>query len=587
MLIGEREPATVAHDPQLDRASLPAYVVLSAMVMVVLGATSPSTSHAVDQPLFMAHPDPATTRYLRRTELITDPALAGAPSSAAIRALLTFTQFTDIHLIDEESPLRTEFLDSMLGTAYRPQEGFSPQVLAWMAHLARTARSPFTGHGSDLVITTGDSSDNSQRNEVRWLIDILDGGHVNPDSGVPGTCGTAADGHTYDGVAHGSDVDLVELMNRPFQSEGVDQPWYAAFGNHDGLVAGNVPVRPEMIGLATGCVKVLGLPPQDIATITGAGDIYGRDGLLQDAFDRMAHWADLRQTAPAVVRLVPSDADRRPLTRTEYMAEHFETTGSPVGHGFERDDLATGHAWYSFRPAPGVRFLVLDTVAPTGGHNGAIVDEQFRWIQDELVRAEQARELVLVFGHHTLRTITQRPDTTFAVAGGAALPVVHFGLPATGAIGCAAWDPIAPTTTDESLACLLLRHPAVIAYINGHEHRNLVAPVMRPTGSGIPGGFWEVTTASHIDWPQEARLLDLVDDQDGYLSIVATVIGQPAIPDASAGPDGSVERLAAMSHQLAWDDPQGSTGRNGGPSAAGDPKDRDVELLVPNPYVSR
>jgi hypothetical protein len=68
---------------------------------------------------------------------------------------------------------------------------------------------------------------------------------------------------------------------------------------------------------------------------------------------------------------------------------------------------------------------------------------------------------------------------------------------------------------------------------------------------------------------------------------VATVIGQPAIPDGSAGPDGSVERLAAMSHQLAWDDPQGSTGRNGGPSAVGDPKDRDAELLVPNPYLSR
>jgi len=529
-------------------------------------------------------PVPSHDRYLLRTELVDGDAAPLRDPTRPSRPLLTFTQFTDIHLIDEESPLRTEFLDAMLGTAYRPQEGFGPQVLAWMAHLAGTTRSPFTGRPSELVITTGDSSDNSQRNEVRWLIDTMDGGTVDPDSGVPGTCGTTDDGHRYDGVDHGRDPATLELMNQPFVSEGVGQPWYAAFGNHDGLISGNVPMLPESATFAVGCVKVLDLPPQDIATISDAGSLYGRDGLLQDAFDRMAHWADERPSAPAVVRLVPSDPDRRPLTRSEYMTEHFQTTGMPIGHGFRIDNLESGHAWYSFAPATGVRFVVLDTVAPTGGHNGAIVDEQFRWLQDQLVAAERSRELVLVFGHHTLRTITQQPGTVFATAAGVELPLVHFGLPSGGVATCATWDPLAKPARDETLACLLLRHPGVIAYVDGHEHRNLIGPIARPPAAGIPGGLWEITTAAHIDWPQQARLLDLVDNGDGTLSIAATSIGLMTDPKVRMGAEGSVEWLASMSHSLAWDDPQGSTGRDGGPSAAGDPKDQDVELLVPDPY---
>ncbi|MCY7418474.1 MAG: hypothetical protein LH650_08265 [Chloroflexi bacterium] len=75
-------------------------------------------------------PAPPGDRYLLRTELVGGDAAPLRDPTRPSRPLLTFTQFTDIHLIDEESPLRTEFLDAMLGTAYRPQEGLSPQVLA-------------------------------------------------------------------------------------------------------------------------------------------------------------------------------------------------------------------------------------------------------------------------------------------------------------------------------------------------------------------------------------------------------------------------------------------------------------------------
>ena len=99
------------------------------------------------------------------------------------------------------------------------------------------------------------------------------------------------------------------------------------------------------------------------------------------------------------------------------------------------------------------------------------------------------------------------------------------------------------------------------------------------------GGFWEINTASHIDFPQQARIVELVDNGDDTLSLFGTIIDSaaPLRWKGTANPN----QLAALSRELAandWQervsklDAQGHDGRRGAVS------DRNVELLVHTPF---
>ncbi len=522
----------------------------------------------------------------------------------------------------------------------------STQVVDQMVRAMRSATSPVSGRGVELVMTTGDDTDNTQCNETRWLVDILDGAAngaagrgdrstcvppglrpsgtaVNPDSGVEGSC-EPSDGRRYDGVrdtaeyyepdssAPGEDgpgyspnraeneatagrsstvrdfPGLFERMNEPFQPGGFgDVPWYGIFGNHDGLVQGNQNRNAAFDSVAMGCVKVTGLPPAELARIAAVAqtDRGAANGLLIEAMGRIARDP---AASPGLAAIVPSDPRRHLLFKREYMAQHFVTSGRPVGHGFTSQSLAAGQGYYAFSPRKGVRFVVLDSVADAGGDGGNIDETQFRWLDEELARADRRGELTLVFAHHSLETMNQTQPSTFPPGDNPPPPYenVHFGE-ASPEQPCPGGAPGGP---DETVKCLFLRHRSVVGFVVGHEHQNRIRPVPRSgvdgdTASGrAAGGFWQVVTAAHIDWPEQSRILDLVDNRDGTLSLWGTLLDHAAAPDAGDGAaSADPARLASISRELSFNDPDASNGEDGHPDARGGDGDRNVELVVRDP----
>jgi metallophosphoesterase (TIGR03767 family) len=528
-----------------------------------------------------------------RTELAA--ALPGR--EARRRMLITFGHITDTQLVDEESPARVEFMDrigdAFETAAYRPDEGLMTHVLSEQARALR--REPL-----DLVMTTGDNVDNAQLNETRAFIDVLDGGLVNPDSGVRGTCRTPKPARRYSGVRgagryyepdrHGDGPGyareetvnrrrvrrsnalrdypgLFERMNVPFRSPGLGVPWYSVFGNHDALAQGNLAPTAFFSEVASGCKKVADLSARAwglIRPLVADGALPGeeREQVIRILYGDILQTLADPKTPKRLWRIVPRDRARALISKSRYMQEHFRTRGQPRGHGYSQENVATGEGNYAFTPRPGVRFVALDTVAATGPA-GNLDDAQFRWLEAELLAAASRRELVVVFGHHSLRTMNQAPPS--------GSPPIHLGLGS-----CASPGP-------EPLVCLLRRNPGVIAYVVGHEHRERIEP---------HGAFWEIVSASHIDWPQRSRVIAVADNGDGTLSIVTHIRDHAAPPRPGRAarktgrvlPASEVTRLASIARELAFNDPQADAAEDGRDDRRGTPADRNAELLVRRPY---
>ncbi len=483
--------------------------------------------------------------------------------------LLSFVHLTDIHVIDAQSPARVEFLDrydddpdtrTIFSAAYRPQEFLTPQISdSIVSAVERVGAGPVSRRRFDFALCTGDNTDNAQLNELRWSIDVLDGTPFTPNSGSTEQFEGVHDGDpmSYDvhywhpeGTPEGKVDDnprrlhgfpvvmgLLDAATRPFSPIGLSIPWYSCYGNHDGLVQGNFPQSFQLTQAAEGPLKIVGLPagvsPDDLRRgLTGA------DPTILEAL----------VTAP--VREVTADPQRKVITRTESVMEHFTTGGTPLGHGFTTENVAEGTAYYAFDPSPLVRAIVLDSVNPNGESSGSLDQTQFGWLRARLEEVSGAGRdrLVVVFSHHTIASMTNR--------------LVFVDDPQPRVLG--------PQVRD-----LLLEFPNVVLMVDGHTHVNRVTSYTRPDG----GGFWEVNTASHVDWPTQARLVELLDNADGTLSIFGTLIDADA-PLQYGGSLGSSKALASLARELAANDPQVRTD-----DKRGRIEDRNVELLVKAPFA--
>ena len=157
---------------------------------------------------------------------------------------------------------------------------------------------------------------------------------------------------------------------------------------------------------------------------------------------------------------------------------------------------------------------------------------------------------MLIFSHHTIDTMTN-------------------GLRGTG-------GDFKIRVRGPAVRAELLNHANVVAWVNGHTHRNTITAHKPASG---PGGFWEINTASHVDFPQQSRTIELVDNADGTLSIFTTMLDHDG-PASNGGSLDDTVVLSALARELSANDPQErESGKNG------DLSDRNVELLVANALV--
>ena len=508
--------------------------------------------------------------HLPRTDLVPVP---GEGREACRTPLLAFAQFSDIHVVDHQSPGRVEWLDrfedpndlginpGLLSSSYRPQEMLTAQVAdAMVKAVNKVGAGPVTNLPLAFMIETGDNSDNCQKNEIRWNVDILDGRKtVRPDSGNYNKYEGVMDNNTLyydthywhpDGTPgakaedklradHGFPVvpGLLTAARQPFVAEGLNIPWYTVFGNHDGLIQGNFPKATTQLDLlSVGAVKVITVPP----------------GVTQTDVINAVEKQDLAGFLSSInllpgARLVTPDASRKNLSRKEVINEYFNTTSTPAGHGYTPANRTDGTAYYYFDQG-NFRFVAMDSVNPNGYADGSLDQAQFAWLKATIQAA--ADKAVIVFSHHTSTTMSNPL-------------VLTGGDPSLRVLGAA-------------VTSYLLSQPQVIAWVNGHTHVNEITAHARADGSG---GFWEINTASHIDYPQQARLIEVVDNADDTLSIFTTILDHAARVVPDSGPDLSTTvGMAALARELSANDPQTDLAAH-----TGTPEARNTELLLPTP----
>ena len=214
-------------------------------------------------------------------------------------------------------------------------------------------------------------------------------------------------------------------------------PWYIVFGNHDVHSIGVFPIF-DMFGGARIAPLPLSLRPGLVLPVR-------LDPLGSTGYAKVTP-AD--PGPPAVLGLpqsVTPNAERAFFDRREFMRAMFASASGPAGHGFV--DPEQGPSWYSASPVEGVRLIGLDTndrpvVLPELLYwQGAVSRRQFDFLRDELGRAEEFGEIVIVTSHHP-----------------------------SGSIEPVSGSEVSP----EEFRALLNEHANVLMHLAGHSHRNHV-----------------------------------------------------------------------------------------------------------------
>lgn len=426
--------------------------------------------------------------YLPRTDL------GGALTVGQGQTMLCLLHLSDAHVIDSVSPARCEWIELLAADPHwkpllhmhRPYEALTHWALA--AHvetLRRNPLAPWSRKAFDLALCTGDNIDNAQTNELQTFLKIMAGGRtaLSAYGGVheagheigggawPFWCPDAAATDLWKPLGYPVVAGFVARASAEVHSLGLGFAWTSVPGNHDIMRQGTALPNPAIEAIAVGDHKMLVAPP---------------DFRPPDPQQLFVDQPELFSAGTG--RQISPSSQRRAVDLREWMAAHMQH--GALGYG--QTQLRTGCA-DSFIDTEHVRILLLDTNHPAGDYEGSIGAAQIDWLEARLTEVEQQPgRLAVLASHHgsdsLINTRGQDPERQLA----------------------------------QALTDTLHRHPSVMAWLVGHRHVHRITAHPHPSGKG--GGFWEISTASIIDWPAQTRAVEFIRHADDSVEIVCTLL---------------------------------------------------------------
>jgi metallophosphoesterase (TIGR03768 family) len=459
------------------------------------------------------------------------PAGYDASSVTNTASLLRFFTMTDTHVYDKESPSQPFYL--LMRDLKYPFNSLPAitYTMLYTTHILdaaiQTVNVLHRQKAFDCGIFIGDACNNSQYNEARWYLDVIDGGLITPSSGAH------AGAETID-------------YQKPYQAEGLDKTisWYQTKGSHDNFWFGGSPVidvlRQNYIGenilcvgdvLANASVAVFNEQTYRMGTVDGStqyGNIIGA--------------GSASTTSPITVA---ADANRHTLNMKDWMSEFFNTSSNPVGHGFSQANIDNNFASYSFEPKSNIpiKVIMLDNTQSEESEqldptltiygNGSLDAARYSWLINELDKGQSEGKLMIIAAHVPID-----------------VEPYDSGDPGSHSVtGC--WGPDSDVNDHTQLVPTLLKYPNLILWLAGHQHNNQVTPFASPDSSHPELGFWEVQTASLRDFPQHFRTFDIARNSDNTISIIITDV-DPAVREGSPA---AMSRFYAVASQQLYNSP--------------------------------
>lgn len=494
----------------------------------------------------------------------TDLMPAGYQADAVTKGskLLNFIAMTDIHLTDKEAPNQLIFMQQhnpgyagQNTSIYSGVMNYTPQVFD---AAIQTANVLHQQDPLDFVISLGDVSNTAMYNELRWYLDLLDGKPIRPSSGE----------HKGEKT-----VDF----QRRFQAAGLDKsiPFYQTMGNHDHFMIGSFPVYESNLQDSYLSDSVWAVPDELLTpNIASFSALFDKARLDQSnpATAKLKHFyqgvIDGSTAEGAVIHTgaveeyasapkVVADPDRRALHREEWIQEFFNTSSTPVGHGFNLvasnpnyslvpESERAGFACYSFVPnsAMPIKVIVLDDTqreddgsVDIHGH-GFLDATRWAWLQAELDDGQRDNQLMIIAAHIPIGVSNIGTELEWWL-GGYDANSNPFGDRSTRAQNA---------VTLKGLVDKLQNTPNLLMWISGHRHFNHVKAFVSPDPANEPEkGFWQVETSSLRDFPQQFRTFEIFLNSDYSVAIEAVNVDPPF---AEGTPAITSRKMAIAAQQI-------------------------------------